>query len=111
MAVDCSQSMSNKSFQNDKSDFELTKWCLTNVVKQKLFAETKDEYLLVEFPTTKGFGIKPIGHLRQPCVDLIKYITNKLRPINTNEMPTNGKYFNNYSIELIILMASNRRFG
>lgn len=91
MAVDCSQSMANKFDGSNRTNFDLTKQCLTNIVKQKLFAEIKNEYLLVEFPLSKGSGIKPIGHLRLPSLDLLKYVNDRLRPIDNSLLPTNGQ--------------------
>ena len=90
LLIDCGKSMSHKSLNCDKSVFELSKQCLENIIRQKIFAETKNEYLLVEFSKTIGTGVVFNGRLRQPNFDLFKYITDSRLTLNHNDYQKNG---------------------
>lgn len=86
IAIDCGQSMSQKSRKSDRTVFEMSKTCIINIIKQKIFAETRNEYLLIEFGCNGNENnIKINGSLCSPNFDLLSYVSQ----INSTHIQSN----------------------
>ena len=87
--------MSQKCFDSDESVFHLSKQCLENIIRQKIFAETKNEYLLIEFSTNTSVGVKINGRLCLPNFELLQYIRTRLE-VSDNQNNKTNRLFDSY---------------
>jgi hypothetical protein len=84
--------MAQKCHKSDRTVFELSKECIINIIKQKIFAESKNEYLLIQFATNdqqNDKNIKINGNLSSSNFDLLRYVSQ----INSTHIQSNGFAF------------------
>ena len=107
LVIDCGKSMSRKCINWDKSVFESSKQCLQNIIRQKIFAETKNEYLLIELngdpedSTGIAIGSAQNGRFTSPNFHLLQYIINDLK---TNQYFTKSNRLFTSALKLNILI-------
>lgn len=95
--------MARKCSQTDQSVFELSKTCVINIIKQKIFAETKNEYLFIEFGNNYDESdVKVNGSLCSPNFDLLRYIS-QLSPSLTQSNGLSFQLLLNIKILIIYL--------
>ncbi|XP_054156604.1 X-ray repair cross-complementing protein 5-like [Oppia nitens] len=105
LAIDCWRAMSAESTDGtddaDAADdgnsgrqtqYQLSVECLENIIRQKIFAESKNEYQLIEFSTAAaaaGNGYRLFNSLSQPDFTLLTHICGPLRDHNSSASPSN----------------------
>ncbi|CAG2182712.1 unnamed protein product [Oppiella nova] len=83
LAMDCAKTMRDECRRGDRSVFEVSAQCLRNIVRQKIFAETKNEYLLMRFSASDGVRVVPQkgGLMCPPNFHLLRHLMNDLSDV------------------------------
>ncbi|CAG2104843.1 unnamed protein product [Medioppia subpectinata] len=86
LAVDCAKTMCAKSLHmgSDETVYELSRLCLQNIIPQKIFAETKNEYLVMEFGVDRDRAPNGIDVIHQHDGDLCLPSFNLLRQLKAD---------------------------